>query len=206
MTTSDSSSSFKVGLTGGIASGKSTVAENFRDLGVAIIDTDVIAREVVEPGQPAMAEIRHAFGDSVFTAAGELDRAAMRQLIFADASKRLALEGILHPRIGTETRRQSAAAPGAYQIVVVPLLVSSPLRDYVDRILVVDCDEETQIERLLDRDAESREQAEKILKAQASRDERLAIADDVIVNDAGLEKLEQEVAKLHLAYLELAAP
>lgn len=194
----------RVGLTGGIASGKSTVAEMFAELGAVIIDTDVIAREVVAKGQPALEALREAFGDKVFHEDGELDRRAMRKLVFADEPLRERLEGILHPRIRDEMFRQATEAGGDYQIVVVPLLAESPLKDYVDRILVVDCNEETQIRRLLARDAETVEQARRILAAQASREERLAIADDVIENDRSLEATRSQVAALHEIYLGLA--
>ena len=193
----------RIGLTGGIASGKSTVANLFAELGVAVIDTDIIAREVVMPGQPALDEIRAAFGDAVILPDGTLDRTAMRQLIFADDGQRRQLEAIVHPRIQQETTRQSGAADGDYQLIVVPLLTESPLKNFVDRILVVDCDEDTQIQRLLDRDAESEEQARRILEAQASRDERLAIADEIIDNDAGLEATASQVSALHDRYVAL---
>ena len=193
----------RIGLTGGIASGKSTVAELFSGLGVSVIDTDIIAREVVLPGQPALAEIRDAFGDAVIED-GVLNRAAMRQQIFADNDTRRRLEAILHPRIRQETIKQANASGGDYQLIVVPLLTESPLRDYVDRILVVDCDEETQIERLLARDAETEDQARRILATQASRDERLAIADDVIHNDTSIEATSSQVSALHDTYLRLA--
>ena len=195
---------FCVALTGGIASGKSTVADMFADLGVAIIDTDIIAREVVAPGQPALQEIRARFGDNVIDAAGKLDRRRLRQQIFADDQARADLEAILHPRIGAETRRQADAAAGPYQIIVVPLLVDSPLRKFVDRVLVVDCDEELQIRRLLARDAESVEQARRILAAQSSRTERLAIADVVIENGGSLEETQQRVRELDKAFRKLA--
>lgn len=195
----------RIGLTGGIASGKSTVADMFAELGVAIIDTDVIAREVVEPGKPALDEIREHFGDEVFLKDGTLDRRALRNLIFSDDSARKSLETITHPRIGQETRLQSEAATGDYQIIVVPLLTESKLRDFVDRILVVDCDENTQIERLLQRDAETIDQARNILAAQASRDDRLAIADDVISNDSTLEETAAAVSQLAERYSILAS-
>ena len=194
----------RVGLTGGIASGKSTVAEMFAELGVPVIDTDVIAREVVQPGTPALEEIRRAFGAEVITADGRLDRAAMRRIIFADEDARRELEGILHPRIQKATAQQARTAGGEYQLIVVPLLTESPLRDFVDRVLVVDCDEQTQLRRLLARDAESERQARRILAAQASRGARLAIADDVIRNDADLAQTRDQVASLHDAYLRLA--
>lgn len=190
----------RIGLTGGIASGKSTVADMFAELGVSVIDTDVIAREVVQPGAAALLEIGERFGDAVIDAAGNLDRDAMRKLVFADEPARLALEAILHPRIGAETRRQAKVAAGPYQLIVVPLLVGSPLLQFVDRVLVVDCSEETQIQRLLARDAETIEQARRILAAQASREERLQLADDVIDNGRGLDHTRQQVAGLDTTY------
>ena len=198
-------SPLRIGLTGGIASGKSTVADMFADLGVPVIDTDVISREVVAPGEPALAEIREAFGAGVIAADGTLDRAAMRSLVFGDSAARRGLEAILHPKIGKATREQADAADGAYQIIVVPLLVESPLRGFVDRVLVVDCDEHTQVTRLLARDAETEEQARRILAAQSSRTERLAIADDIISNDGSLDAVREQVRVLHRRYLVLAA-
>ncbi len=177
----------RIGLTGGIASGKTTVAKLFAELGAHIIDTDVIAREVVAPGQPALGEIRDRFGPSVINDEGGLDRKTMRELVFSDDARRRQLEAILHPRIRDEVLRQSETAAGPYQVIVVPLLTASPLQAFVDRILVVDCDEETQIRRLLARDTESEAQARRILAAQSSRDERLGIADDVIDNDGDLD-------------------
>jgi len=204
VTLNDDQKRFKVGLTGGIASGKTTVANNFAEMGVPVIDTDIIARQLVGHGEPALGEIRERFGDSVFDESGELNRIAMRKLIFSDQDLRIALENILHPRIGAETRSQSAAAGGVYQMIVVPLLVGSPLLQFVDRVLVVDCDEDTQLERLLARDAESAQQARKIISAQASRDERLAIADDVISNNRGLAEIKQQVVQLDKKYRLLA--
>ena len=176
----------------------------FAELGVPVIDTDVIAREVVEPGQPALDEIRARFGDEVFGAAGQLDRNAMRKRIFSSEDARLQLEAILHPRIGEETRRQASTATGPYQVIVVPLLVGSPLAQFVDRVVVVDCDEEVQIQRLLARDAETVEQARRILSAQASREARLAIADDVISNDKALDETRRQVRELDRSYRDLA--
>lgn len=194
----------RIGLTGGIASGKSTVADLFAERGVTVIDTDVIARDMVEPGQPALQEIYETFGDAVMSADGELDRAAMRQLVFADDEARHQLEAIVHPRIQAATMRQVATATGDYIIVVVPLLAKSSLRHELDRILVVDCDEQTQLERLLARDAETEEQARRILAAQSSRAERLAIADDVIENNSTLQDLTAQVSAFGDRYTELA--
>ncbi len=204
MTGRRNNDSLRIAVTGGIASGKSVVTDMFSELGATVIDTDVIAREVVQPGQPALDDIRERFGDSVFEAGGELDRPALRKVIFEDETARRDLEAILHPRIGAETRRQAAAATGSYQLIVVPLLVGSPLLDFVDRVLVVDCDEQTQLQRLLARDAESPEQARRMLAAQASREQRLAIADDVIRNDGSLEDTRRQVGRLDKRYRRLA--
>lgn len=204
MTTETENPAFRVALSGGIASGKSVVADMFAELGIPVIDTDLIAREIVRPGQPALDEIRDRFGEAVIDAAGNLDRRALRKLVFADENARRELEGILHPRIGAETRRQAIAAPGPYQIIVVPLLVGSPLAKFVDRVLIVDCDEELQLQRLLARDAETVEQARRILAAQSSREERLAIADDVIRNDRGLIETRELVTALDEKYRHLA--
>jgi dephospho-CoA kinase len=195
----------RIGLTGGIASGKSTVADMFADLGVPVIDTDIIAREVVRPGEPALAEIREAFGARVIAADGTLDRSAMRAIVFGDDAARRRLESILHPRIGRAAREQAEAAGGDYQVIVVPLLVESSLREFVDRVLVVDCDEETQVARLLARDAESEDQARRMLAAQSRRAERLAIADDVVGNDGSLDDTREQVLALHRRYLHEAA-
>ncbi len=155
------------------------------------------------PGQPGLSEVREAFGESVMSGDGTLDRAALRQLVFADDDRRKQLEAILHPRIREETYRQSNQASGEYQLIVIPLLAESPLKSFVDRILVVDCDEDTQMIRLLARDAESEDQARCILAAQASREERLAIADDVINNGDSLDATRSQVAALHNSYLNL---
>lgn len=194
----------RIGLTGGIASGKTTVSDLFAELGATVIDTDLIAREVVAAGQPALEEIRAAFGAEVLKADGTLDRGAMRQLIFADEQARSRLESILHPRIQAETLSRAAAAKGPYMLIVVPLLADSPLRGHLDRVLVVDCDEATQIQRLLARDAESEAQARRILAAQSSRAERLAIADDVIENNSTVEALAAQVSAIHDRYIALA--
>jgi dephospho-CoA kinase len=177
----------------------------FAELGATLIDTDVIAREVVEPGQPALEEIRTTFGDQVIGPDGHLDRKELRAIIFADDAKRRQLEAIIHPRIGAATIAQSEQASGPYQLIVVPLLTGSALRQYMDRVLVVDCDESTQLERLIARDAEDETQARRIISAQVSREERLAIADDVIKNDGNLEKTRRDVRQLHQLYLGLAA-
>lgn len=193
----------RIGLTGGIASGKSTVADMFAELGAPIIDTDVIAREVVEPGGAALEEIRHEFGDAVIAEDGSLDRALLRRIVFADEVARGRLESILHPRIQKAAFDQANAAGGKYQVIVVPLLTESPIRDFVDRVLVVDCDEDTQIRRLMARDGESEGQARRILAAQASRDDRLAIADDVVHNDHDVDDTQSQVDRLHRNYIAM---
>jgi dephospho-CoA kinase len=195
---------FRVALTGGIASGKSTVANLFAELGVPLIDTDVIAREVVEPGRPALAAIVAAFGPGVLDAQGCLDRRRMRERIFADPAAKQRLEAILHPAIRAEMERQSRVAGGPYQVLVIPLLAESGRRDHVDRVLLVDVPEALQVERLALRDGVSREQAEAALNAQATRAERLAIADDVIQNAGRVDELKQQVRALHEKYLQFA--
>ena len=194
----------RIGLTGGIASGKSTIAGMFAEYGAPIVDTDLIAREVVQPGQPALDDIRHEFGDEVIAEDGSLNRAEMRRIVFSDEDARKRLEAITHPRIGEATRAQAAEAGGQYQIIVVPLLVKSALREYVDRVLVVDCDEDTQIRRLIERDSEAEGQARRMLAAQSTREERLAIADDVISNTESVEQTQEQVDKLHRIYTQLS--
>ena len=195
---------FLVALTGGIASGKSTVAGLFAELGVPVIDTDVIAREVVEPGQPTLADVVAAFGPEVLDAEGRLDRRRMRERIFTDPTARQRLEAILHPAIRAEMERQSREAGGPYQVLVIPLLTEGKRRDHVDRVLLVDVPEELQVERLMRRDGVSREQAEASLKAQATRAERLAMADDIVRNAGRLDDLREAVAGLHEKYRALA--
>jgi dephospho-CoA kinase len=195
---------FRVALTGGIASGKSTVADLFADLGVPVIDTDLIARQVVAPGQPALEAIVARFGPRVLDAEGGLDRRRMRERIFSDPEARRGLEAILHPAIRAEMERQSATAGGAYQLLVIPLLAEGGRRDHVDRVLLVDVPEELQLERLVGRDRVTTEQARASLEAQATRAQRLGIADDVIRNTGPMDELRGKVAALHRKYLALA--
>jgi dephospho-CoA kinase len=198
---------FRVALTGGIASGKTTVADLFAARGVPLVDTDVIAREVVEPGRPVLAAVAAAFGSDVLDADGRLDRRRLREIIFSDATARARLEAILHPAIRAEMERQSAAAAqaGPYQVLVIPLLAEGGRRDHVDRVLVVDAPETVQVERLMARDAVTREQAQASLRAQAQRETRLGIADDVVLNTGRIEDLREQVAALHERYVKLAA-
>lgn len=196
---------FRVALTGGIASGKSVVAEYFAALGVPVIDSDVIARQVVEPGQPALAEVVEQFGREVLGEGGRIDRPRLRERIFADAASRRRLEAILHPAIRAEMERQSREAGGDYQLFVIPLLAEGGRRDHVDRVLLVDVPEELQVERLRSRDGATREQALAALHAQATRAQRLAMADDVLQNTGRVEDLRQAVAGLHERYRQMAA-
>jgi dephospho-CoA kinase len=193
-----------IALTGGIASGKSAVASIFASLGVPVLDTDQISRDVVEPGSPTLNELVRAFGNDVLDSDGRLDRARMRERVFNDPAQRQRLEAIVHPAIREELARRSQAAGGEYQIHVIPLLVETGRSDVYDRVLVVDCTEEDQIERLMARDATDREQATRILAAQASREQRLAVADDVIVNTGTVEDLPRFVQTLHKNYSLLA--
>ncbi|MGH8198086.1 MAG: dephospho-CoA kinase [Steroidobacteraceae bacterium] len=195
----------RVGLTGGIASGKSTVASLFTKRGATVIDTDRIAREVVEPGMPALAALVNALGGGILDGGGRLDRATLRRRLFADAVTRRTVESILHPAILAELDRQAGRAQGPYQVLVVPLLVDGRHEGLVDRVLVVDCSEETQIRRLMARDGETRENAIHMLASQVSREQRLAAADDVIENDGLPGELEDKVALLDRKYREIAA-
>lgn len=195
----------RIGLTGGIASGKSTVADLFAGFGATVIDTDRIAREVVAPGRPALEALIKALGREILGPDGGLDRQRLRKRIFRDAATRGIVEGILHPAIMSELIRQADTAPGPYQVLVIPLLVEGGRRELVDRVLVVDCPEEQQIERLMRRDGETRENAARALGAQATREERLHAADDVIANDGDPAKLVETVAGLDREYRRLAA-
>ncbi len=194
----------RIGLTGGIASGKSTVARRFTELGIPVIDADESSRIVVAPGQPGLEQVIQRFGPGVLSAEGELDRRALRNLIFADPGKRRDLEAILHPLIRADMERRAAGAVGAYLVMAIPLLVENAARDRVDRILVVDADEAAQLERLTARDSVSLEQARAILAAQASRESRLKAADDVLVNSGTVAQLREAVDRLHQRYLRLA--
>lgn len=193
-----------VGLTGGIGSGKSTVADMFAALDVPVIDADEIAREVVAPGRPALAEIVREFGDGVQTAGGGLDRGALRELVFPEPARRARLEAILHPRIRGEMQRRLHAVRAPYCILCIPLLLEAGQLDMVDRVLVVDLPREEQIRRTRARDGVARETVEAILDAQADRTRRQQAADDVIDNSGPLEALHEQVESLHRRYLQAA--
>ena len=197
----------KIGLTGGIGSGKSRVADFFESWGASVVDTDAIAHALTAPGGGAIESIRQQFGSQVITPEGALDRAAMRELVFGDAGARTRLEAILHPMIGRVTQQQAAAAQGCYLVFVVPLLVESGRwRDKVDRICVVDCDPATQIARVQARSGLTQEAIERIMSVQVSRELRLAAADDIVLNDGttSLEQLEARSRGLHESWCKLA--
>lgn len=196
---------FTVGLTGGIGSGKSTVADCFAAHGVPVIDTDVIARDLTAPGGAALDVIRAAFGETVMQTDGTLDRAALRRCVFADSVARHQLEAILHPRIQQEVEQTLASLIAPYVLIVIPLLVETgSYRNVLDRVLVVDCPEALQIARVMARNGLAQDEINAILAAQAGRAERLAVADDVIVNTASPEALRTQVATLHQHYLALS--
>ncbi|KMM86848.1 dephospho-CoA kinase [Pseudomonas taetrolens] len=192
-----------LGLTGGIGSGKSAAAHHFAALGVHVVDADHAARWVVEPGRPALAKIAAHFGDGVLQADGQLDRSALRALIFSDPEQRRWLEALLHPLIRDEIANNLAQAQSPYAILVSPLLIESGQYSTTQRILVIDAPQALQVQRTLLRDNTSEQQIQAILKVQASREERLLHADDVLVNDSDLKALQTEVERLHHFYLTL---
>ncbi len=195
----------RVALTGGIASGKSTVAALFAGLGVPVIDMDELAREVVAPGSALLAQVMARFGPAVRKRDGSLDRAALRELVFRDAPARRELEALLHPAILARAAQLAAESAGPYQIIVVPLLAESGAARQYDRVLLVDCDETLQRARLAQRDGSSAALVDAALAAQASRAQRLALADDVILNDGEPAALGPKVRELHRQYLQQAA-
>ena len=194
------SSDLLVGLTGGIGSGKSAVCREFERLDVPIVDADIVSREVVEPGTDGLRAIVDLFGIEILDADGTLDRARMRQLIFEDEKKRVMLESELHPRIRDRIRDQLDAIETPYTIMCVPLLVEKHGYENIDRVLVVDCPLETQISRVMSRDSLTRQQVESIMKTQASREQRLRLADDIVENAYGIEALRDPVRTLHTKY------
>lgn len=200
--------SFVVGLTGGIGSGKSTVAECFEKLGVPIIDADIVAREVVMPNSWGLTQICDYFGRDILTTSGELNRAKLRQIVFADADKKAWLNNLLHPLIREEMLKQLSEQNADYVLWVVPLLIENKLFSYCDRILVIDIDPEIQLERVLARDNSNIETVKSIIQSQVARQTRLSYADDIIENNLplaeGLAKIEQQVLELHRHYLHLA--
>ncbi len=195
----------RIGLTGGIASGKSIVTQRFTELQVPVIDADVVARRVVEPGNPGLEQVARRFGLGVLEASGKLNRRALRELIFKDPAARQALDDILHPLIRAAMELEAADAKGPYLVLAIPLLIESgQARERVNRVLVVDADEAQQLERVQARDGSSADQARAILASQASRETRLAAADDVLKNGGSVADLRQAVDVLHKKYLHLA--
>lgn len=192
---------FTVGLTGGIASGKSLVAERLAALGAAVVDTDVISREQTAAGMPALAEIGRQFGAEMIRSDGTLDRARLRKEVFSDPGARKRLEAILHPRIRQAAWDRAGSAEGSYLVMVVPLLVETGFTDGIDRVLVIDAPRELQLRRLKERNGFSRRQALAILASQATRRQRRSAADDVILNDGSIRRLGRKVDELHLRYL-----
>lgn len=194
-----------VGVTGGIGSGKSAVTDRFAELNICVVDADVVARVVVEPGKPALRKIAEHFGSHLILENGALDRAALREIVFTDKEQRLWLERLTHPLIGEEITRQLQASQSPYTIFVSPLLIETSQHALADRILLVDVPVELQIKRTMARDNNNEDQVRAIIASQASREDRLRRADDVIVNDKDLAHLDREVARLHAFYLRLAA-
>lgn len=195
---------YRVGLTGGIASGKSTVANEFRRLGVEVYSADDIARELVVPGSPLLADLVHAFGPGILTTQGELDRARLRETVFADSGARARLNALMHPAIRARLFAHADAAAGTYVVLEIPLLVEGGLEGEVDRVLVVDCPESVQLERLTSRDRVSAAQAMATLSAQATRADRRSVADDIVENSGSTDALRDAVRALHDRYRALA--
>lgn len=197
----------RIGLTGGIGSGKTTVSQLFAELGVPIIDADLIARELVEPCRPALTEIVAQFGEELLDSQGNLDRGKLRQRVFSDEAQRKTLEAILHPRIRAELNQRAEKTHAPYCILSIPLLLESGLESLVDRILVVDVSESTQVSRASDRDHVTASQIEDIMQKQVSRASRLAAADDILDNEKqDISGLRTQVIRLHQKYLALASP
>ena len=190
-----------IGLTGGIGSGKTAVSDIFEALGIGIVDADLASRVVVEKGRPSLEEIAKHFGQGILTEAGELDRAKLREIIFNSDEEKNWLESLLHPVIAKQIQDELKASSSPYTILVSPLLLETNQKDFCNKVLVVDVPVETQIERTLKRDDVSLEQVQSIIKAQISRDKRLELADEVIVNDKSLEDLQLAVSKLHQQFI-----
>ena len=194
--------SARIALTGGIASGKSLVSNFFRELKISIIDTDIISREILHSNKSILRKIRNSFGNHIFSEQGELKRKKLRKIIFENREKRLLLESIMHPEIRKETLKRIQMEEGVYHIIVIPLLYNSPMKNDVDRIIVVDCTVAIQLQRLLKRDSETISQAKHIISSQASRQDLLKIADDLIQNNQSKQAIKSQVIKLHQKYLE----
>lgn len=194
----------KIGLTGGIGSGKSTAANFFQSKGIDVIDLDQIAREVVEPGSKALNQIHSRFGNTVLTSEGELNRQALSKVIFSNQQEKAWLESLLHPLINSEKQQKIESSKSAYIVIEIPLLVENQLQKDVDRVLLIDCDEQQQLSRAKSRGNQTEDQIRKIIKSQASREERRKIAHDIINNDTTEEQLENQLKQFHKKYLEIA--
>lgn len=195
---------FIIGIAGGIGSGKTAASDYFQSLGLSVVDADVCARKPVAKGQPALSAIAAHFGSEILLENGELNRAKLREIIFSDPNEKTWLEQLLHPLIAQELQQQLQNASGPYVILASPLLVESGQYQLCDRVLVIDVPEDVQMQRVQARDNNDIEQIKRIMKTQATREQRLAKADDVVVNDQTLEQLHQALAKLHQQYLTMA--
>ena len=200
--TTKNKKSARIALTGGIASGKSLVSNFFRELKISVIDTDIISREILHSNKSILCEIRNSFGNHIFSEQGELKRKKLRKIIFENRKKRLLLGSIMHPEIRKETLKRIQMEEGIYHIIVIPLLYNSPMKNDIDRIIVVDCTDALQLQRLLKRDSETISQAKHIISSQASRQDLLKIADDLIQNNQSKQATRSQVIKLHQKYLE----
>ncbi len=196
----------RIGLTGGIGSGKTETSRYFAALGVPVIDTDIIAHELVAPGQPALAELTAAFGEDILAESGELDRRKLRDIVFSDRAQRRRLESILHPRIRAVALARAKQFDAAYCIIVIPLLVETALDYPLDRILVIDAPADLQYQRISQRDGSPQQEITAVMAAQADRVTRRRVADDVLVNDGSIEALHGKIDELHQFYLKLASP
>ena len=199
--TTKNKKSARIALTGGIATGKSLVSNFFRELKISVIDTDIISREILHSNKSILCEIRNSFGNHIFSQ-GELKRKKLRKIIFENRKKRLLLGSIMHPEIRKETLKRIQMEEGVYHIIVIPLLYNSPMKNDVDRIIVVNCTDTIQLQRLLKRDSETISQAKHIISSQASRQDLLKIADDLIQNNQSKQATKSQVIKLHQKYLE----
>jgi len=200
--TTKNKKSARIALTGGIASGKSLVSNFFRELKISVIDTDIISREILHSNKSILCEIRNSFGNHIFSEQGELKRKKLRKIIFKNRKNRLLLGSIMHPEIRKETLKRIQMEEGIYHIIVIPLLYNSPMKKNIDRIIVVDCTDAIQLQRLLKRDSETISQAKDIISSQASRQDLLKIADDLIQNNQSKQATKSQVIKLHQKYLE----
>ncbi len=194
----------KIGLTGGIGSGKSTVSKIFSDLEIPIIDADIIAHQLVEPGKPAIKDIAEQFGQQILTDQGALNRKQLKEIIFSDPEQKKTLEQILHPLVFAEMESQIKQLSSPYCILSIPLLLETQMQDFVDRILVIDCPVEVQLERVKNRDQLDIKTIQSIIASQVPREQRRQAADDIIINDADTQALAEQVKKLHNLYLSLA--